>query len=165
MKDPQSVDSNSVLICGTNIYGLEYMADSFRITEGQIGQPPPTFAQTASGWNITIMANRQNSSPIADSFMNMTGGVDHVYSTYSVEDKSPAELNFYFGVYLNIEVNATFYSIPLYLGQGHTGLDNNWWIGGNAVCVGNSEVAELAIGNGQARLVMAGMNAFEIEFV
>lgn len=126
---PSSNDFN--LTC-SQITAMSYIEGSFDITEGESSSPPPTFEQNANTWNVNIAADRKNSSPVADSFNTMTGGATHEYTNAS-GDKSPEELNFYFGVVVTFNVNGTPIPVTIYLGQGHYVAHNNWWIGGNTV--------------------------------
>lgn len=55
---------------------------------------------------------------------------------------------------LTVEVVGGKETIPVYLGQGHTGLNNNWWFGGgNAlVWVNEAQGWMLTIGGTQFQL-------------
>src|SRR5262245_38840349 len=142
------VDSNTVTLTGDNITILhvEYIDNSFVITPGQTGSAP-TVAPNGSAWIITVPANRQGSTFVANSFDSVTGGDGHEWATFDFADDTPAELNFYFGVNVSLSVGGTAYTVPLFLGQGHTGFDNNWWIGGNAIIgKGTDDVAQLVVG-------------------
>src|SRR5262245_58857194 len=126
---PQSVgvDSNNVTISGRDIsiLNVEYIDNSFVITPGQTGSGP-IVARSGSAWTITVQANRQGSTVVADSFNRAAGGDGHEWATFDFADQTPAELNFYFGVSVTLDIDGTAYTVPVYLGQGHTGLDNNW---------------------------------------
>lgn len=159
MRDLQSIDTNNVTLTGSDITYIEYIEGSFCITEGQTGSPPPQIMQSGSEWTMTIQANRQDSSPVANKFNSVTGGSGHVYPTWAMTDRSPAQLNFYFGV----NVTAGSATVSLYLGQGHTGLDNNWWIGGSTLAVPSNDVAaQLTIGDSTVPVVAGGMSSFAI---
>ena len=155
-----SIDTNNVTLTGSTITDIEYIEGSFCITDGETGSPPPQIMQSGSEWTMTIQANRQNSSPVATKFNGVTGGAGHVYPSWAMTDRSPAQLNFYFGV----NVTAGSATISLYLGQGHTGLDNNWWIGGTALVVPSIDVAaQLTIGDSTVPLAVGGMSSFVIQ--
>jgi hypothetical protein len=161
MGELQSIDINNVTLTGSSITEINYIDGSFDITEGEASSPPPQITQSGSEWTIGIQANRQNSSLVATKFNSVTGGAGHVYPTWAMTDRSPDQLNFYFG----INVTAGADTVSLYLGQGHTGLDNNWWIGGSALAVQSIDVAaQLTIGGSTVPLVVGGMSAFVIEF-
>jgi hypothetical protein len=75
-------------------------------------------------------------------------------------------LNFYFGVNVSLVVDGTVYTVPVYLGQGHTGLDNNWWIGGNAINgKGTDDSALLVVGTSTVPVGAEGMNSFVVNFI
>ena len=62
-------------------------------------------------------------------FNEVTGGSGHCAAKGG--GSTPGELNFYFGVTLDINTNAGNIPVTLYLGQGHYATTNNWWLGGN----------------------------------
>lgn len=124
--------SNEFNLTCSSITSMSYLPGSFVITEGQAGSPPPTFVKKGSTWTLTIGADRSNSAPVAESFNGKTGGSLHNYTNAS-GDKSPDELNFYLGVVANFDVAGQSVPMTFYLGQGHYGLSNNWWLGGNNV--------------------------------
>lgn len=126
------MDSNDFNLTSSQLTAMSYVEGSFVITEGESSSPPPTFKKNGSTWTITIGADRKNSSPVADSFNSKTGGSLHEYTNAS-GDKSPEQLNFYFGVVLTFNVNNVTVPVTVYLGQGHYTANNNWWIGGNPV--------------------------------
>ena len=156
MEDPQPIDSNTVQIRGSMINDIQYVDGTFQITQGQLYQLPPTIVQSGSEWNITVLANRHNSSPVANDFNIATGGSGHEYAGWTFEDTSPAELNFYFGVDLTFGSE----TVPVHLGQGHTGFNNNWWIGGSAVEI-DGRFARLVVGDSQFYL-QGGVSWFEL---
>jgi hypothetical protein len=161
MGDLQPIDLNNVTLTGSGITEIDYIEGSFRITAGQASSPPPQITQSGSEWTMTIEANRENSSGVAGQFNSVTGGAGHVYPSWAMTDRAPAQLNFYFGV--NVSVGAD--TVSLYLGQGHAGLDNNWWIGGSALAVQSVDAAaQLTIGSSTVPVVTGGMSAFVIEF-
>ncbi|MFN8125180.1 MAG: hypothetical protein U0R64_01520 [Candidatus Nanopelagicales bacterium] len=98
----------------------------YSITAGQPWGGVTTGSGTpggGSGINVTADAGRSGSSEVADWF--------NARSTLAVgddqgTDNSPEELNFAFSGTLSI--NGTDY--PVVIGQGHSGANNNWWIGG-----------------------------------
>jgi hypothetical protein len=126
------MDSNDYKLTCADIIAMSYLPGSFIITDGQSSKPPPTFTKNGSTWTVSIDANRKNSSAVADSFNQKTGGALHEY-TNSSGDKSPKEMNFYFGVEATFLVNGNHVSVTFYIGQGHYTSNNNWWIGGNNI--------------------------------
>jgi hypothetical protein len=106
-------------------------------------------------WNITLLANRQNSSPVAFDFIQDTGGFpppNHQWSPVAaVVPGYPKELNFFFGVNICTS-NANVGCFTLDLGQGNTGFltfHNNWWIGNSNLIVAlDNDFADLVFSNG-----------------
>jgi len=136
-----SIDSNSVTITCPDILNIEYIDGSDHVTEGEDNKTPPAIEQSGSTWTITFLADRQNSTPVAQSFYSDTGGksgaTSHAWSADAVSDPMPSQLNFYFAVTLTMATTGPNpVSQTIYLGQGNTGFpayDNNWWIGGEYV--------------------------------
>lgn len=126
------MDSNSFTLTCSSLVALTYVDDSFVVTSGQSASPPPTFEQNGAIWSVSIGADRKGSSAVANSFNAKTGGALHNY-TNSSGDKSPQELNFYFGVVGTFSVAGQNVPVTFYLGQGHYTFNNNWWLGGNSV--------------------------------
>lgn len=126
---PSSNDFN--LTCA-DIIAISYLEGSLVITEGQSSSPPPTFSKKGSTWTMNIAADRSNSTPVAQSFTDKTGGALHEY-TNAGGDKSPKQLNFYFGVVATFQVGNASVPMTFYVGQGHYTTNNNWWLGGNNV--------------------------------
>ena len=77
-----------------------------------------------SGLNIDVEAGRKGSPQVAQWFTSRTSTM--ISSAEWGADSFPRELNFAFTGTLTI--NGTEY--PVVIGQGHSGTDNNWWIGG-----------------------------------
>lgn len=129
------MSSNEVTLIGSAIRSIEYIDGSAVITEGQDMSPPPTIAHRGDQWVITLEAGRKNSAAVANSFKEATGNdTVHRYAPDGGGDPaSPKELNFYYAVRMTLQVGAHTATTTLYIGQGHYGTTNNWWIGGNAV--------------------------------
>lgn len=119
------------LTCG-DITSLSYLEGSIDVTDGEDFDSPPTFSHSGKTWTITLKADRKKSSGVADSFNRTVGGALHEY-TNEGGDKQPKELNFYFGVRATFGIDGQSYQMDIYLGQGHTGLRNNWWFGANSL--------------------------------
>lgn len=139
------MDSNTFNLTSSQLTAISYVEGSFFITEGESSSPPPTFAKNGSTWTITIGANRKGSEPVANSFNEKSGGSFHEYTNAS-GDKSPEELNFYFGVILTFNVSNVMVPVTVYLGQGHYTANNNWWIGGNSIYNDGSPVLNVISG-------------------
>lgn len=142
-----SHDNQVTIKCGS-ISSISYISNSLVITGGQPSSPPPAISQSGDNWSITMKCGRKGSSTVGSQFTSKSGGIGHVISPYSWSDKSPSDMNFYFGVNVCFSIkNETFYT-KLYFGQGHTGLRNNWWIGGENVAVQYNSVGIIAIPSG-----------------
>jgi hypothetical protein len=158
------MDSNTVTFTGSMIYAISYIEDSF-VPVGQ-GEPPPTISQSGFEWTLTIPANHNNSSSAAASFNAQSGGPAHEYSEGTWSDDSPAELHFFFGVTVTVLLYPGQQDITLYFGQGHTGLRNNWWIGGSNVAWVNApffyDGPVISIGSTQYYL-SGGVSSFNLD--
>jgi hypothetical protein len=154
-------DTNVVTVTGTQITNIAYVPGSLVVTAGQANSPDVEAALEAGStdvWSITASANRSGSSDVASQFVNAVGGVGHAYCPSSSKTKTPGKLNFYFAVSITVgPVTVT----PVYFGQGHTFIHNNWWIGGSAVTYGGSGSAYLAVGSGQFS-ISGGTSSFEL---
>ncbi|HRH48424.1 MAG TPA: hypothetical protein PLP23_06725 [Panacibacter sp.] len=140
-----SSNDNTVTIKCASITSIAYIDNSLVITGGQPSSPPPTISQSGDTWSITINCGRKGSVTIASQFTSKSGGVSNVISPYSSSDKSPSNLNFYFGITVCFNIqNETFYT-DLYLGQGNTSSRNNWWIGGKNVATLYNSIGIVAI--------------------
>lgn len=107
------------------------------VSAGQPSSPPPTItpqlSPSGNGFSIEFDAGRDDTSQVADSYNSLCGGADHEWSTNSPIDSSPSELNFYFGLNLQLQSKGGSGQATVYLGQGSSGFANNWWIGGDCV--------------------------------
>ena len=149
------MDSNTVTISmseppSCSITDITYIANSLRVTPGQNHYDAPQIQPPEPGnnlWSITLMADRQGSGPVAQSFNAAAGGPSHVFPTETTIDTSPDQLNFYFGVNLTAKApDGSSGTITVYLGQGHTRAHNNWWFGSQALSFASPN-AGVAIGD------------------
>ena len=85
------------------------------------------------------------------------------YCPSSSSTKTPGKLNFYFAVSITVETSSGPAIVtPVYFGQGHTFIHNNWWIGGSAVKYDGSGPAYLTVvGSGQFS-ISGGTSSFEL---
>lgn len=92
------MDTNNVTISNTSPYsisGITYIANSLVVTAGQDHAKAPTINQSGSNeWTITLLADRQNSSPVADSFNGVGGGPGHEAAEEMGWDSTPTKLTF-----------------------------------------------------------------------
>jgi hypothetical protein len=150
------IESNVVTVTGSMIVGLSYVTGSLQVTPGQSYSSDVTVALEAEStqWAITALANRQGSSDIATAFVKAVGGSGYAFSPSSSSTRTPGKLNLYFAVLLTLSTSQGTTTVgPVYLGQGHTFLSNNWWIGGEAVTYDNGSATLSA---GGARFSISG---------
>ncbi len=143
------MDTNNFDLTNPQISSITYIDGSFVITSGEAFQLPPTFQRQGSSatWEFTVKADRKNSSPVADSFINASGGAGHQYADTFI-DEIPEELNFYFGTVVTFLIDGQSIPVTLYFGQGHRGTRNNWWIGGQGVQNNGNPEPLLQVTNG-----------------
>ena len=125
--------SNKVKLKNETIDSINYIDKSLVITSGQPSTTPPKISNSGDTWTIEINCGRKGDSSVAKKFVSACGGSGHAYCPSSFMDNEPGKLNFYFGVRIGFKLGGTVYYEDIYLGQGHTGARNNWWIGGNNV--------------------------------
>jgi hypothetical protein len=130
------VDSNTLTISTASpntISNITYIENSLVLSAGQDhDSAPQTPTKNGNVWTITLNADRNGTSDVAQSFNTNVGGASHEYasSEWGGLGNSPSDLNFYFGVNLSIGTE----TITVYLGQGHWGAaHNNWWFGSSAL--------------------------------
>jgi len=159
------IDSNVVLMTGAMITNIAYVQGSLVVTQGQLSSPDVEAALAADSsdtWSITAFANRSGSSDVASSFIGKAGGAGHAYCPSSSSTKTPGKLNFYFAVSITVETSSGPVTVtPVYFGQGHTFIHNNWWIGGSAVTYDGSGPAYLAVGSGRFS-ISGGISSFQL---
>jgi hypothetical protein len=159
------IDSNVVWMTGAMITNIAYVPGSLMVTQGQLSSPDVETALAADStdtWCITASANRSGSLDVASSFIGKVGGAGHAYCPSSSSTKTPGKLNFYFAVSITVETSSGSVTVPpVYFGQGHTFIHNNWWIGGSAVKYDGSGPAYLAVGSGQFS-ISGGTSSFEL---
>ena len=102
------------------------------ITDGQPASPPkvtPEPGPLATAFTIEFDAGRKGSSDVAQQFNTLCGGADHMWGIGATIDSTPSELNFYFGLILQLQGSPP---VTVYLAQGSV-VSNNWWIGGGDI--------------------------------
>lgn len=133
---------NDVYLSSPNIKGISYVPGSLTASPDQLPKEanPCTISKSGNEWKICVSCGRHAEVGLADQFVNLAGGHAHVYGLSS-SDKAPRELNFYFSVLVDFELDGRPFQLTLWLGQGHNGR-NNWWIGGDHVAnTGGSEAS------------------------
>jgi hypothetical protein len=126
-------DNEFTLTC-SEISNINYRTNSAYVSTGQSFDVPPTISHKGSSeWKITFKSGRHKTSAVSESFMAAAGGSKRSVITSASGDKTPDELNFYFG--LEISFRSSKYGdlddVLIYLGQGSYALTNNWWFGSN----------------------------------
>jgi hypothetical protein len=147
------------------------------VTAGQPYTLPLTIESTGSGsdttWDITLDAGRSKSTAIAEDFINNSGGSGNVWAEGETFDDSPGQLNFFFGLTIQIFVGDVLTPpFTLYLGQGSTFdpfEENNWWVGSPSLGFSNSVIAAntfLDVGGTDLYFSAADTldNSFELSF-
>ena len=138
------------------------------VSANQPFYPPvvkPTPGPASNLFEIDVYAGRQDTSPVADKFNSLSGGEGYVLCTQTNIGDVPGELNFFFGVTINLIQPSTglTQSVTAYIGQGSDDMgDNNWWIGGS--CISSSGALSAWFSN---QLVSVGLygsaaNVFQI---
>jgi phospholipase C len=124
-----SSQSNVVTITDQSnmITSISYVGGSLKVSEGQ-PKKKPTIAKAGNVFTITLDAGRQKTTPIADKFNSLCGGQNNEYAP-SGGGGTPSQLNFFFGVEIQINYLGTPGYILVFLAQGSDWEGNNWWMG------------------------------------
>jgi len=125
---------------------------SVDVTPGQKNEPPPTISQSGRVFTISFAANHKGNKDVADRFSGLCGGSAHEYAGRH-GGGTPKKLNFYFGVDIRFETAQGGGALKIYLGQGHGGTANNWWIGGSGISSSGPSVT-VAVGDDGKKLVL-----------
>jgi hypothetical protein len=131
---------------------ISYISGSVDVTPGQKNEPPPTISQSGRVFTISFAANHKGNKEVADRFNGFCGGSAHEYAGRH-GGGTPKKLNFYFGVEIRFETAQGGGTLKIYLGQGHGGTANNWWIGGSGISSSGPSVT-VAIGDKGKKLVL-----------
>lgn len=168
------MDSNTVTISSDSntISNITYIENSLIVSTGQAspGSTPQISPPDGNVWTITLNADRNGTSDVAQSFNTNAGGASHEYTTPGGGGlgSSPGKLNFYFGVNLSIDTETGTETITAYLGQGSYGVaHNNWWFGSSAIIFavppnGSGFSPKLVIGDSQFSLQAPGDSSFNL---
>ncbi|HET6978975.1 MAG TPA: hypothetical protein VFI24_21765 [Pyrinomonadaceae bacterium] len=137
---------------------------TYMVSAGQPMNTPATVTQnitpSSNGFTIELDAGRSDTGPVAASFNSLCGGAANEWGIGTVTDSSPGTLNFYFGVEIKLQVGTDTSTVIVYLGQGTSGPDNNWWIGGE--CISDSGQLTATVGGQTVTLNLSssGSNGF-----
>lgn len=147
---------NEVTLKADAITGVRYIDGSFAISSGQPSQVPPSITRDGPTWTIDAYCGRHKTEAVATGFNGLTGGASHLLGLLSTSDRQPAELNFYFGLIVDVKVGDDTFSLTLYTGQGSSGTRNNWWLGGGALVNHDGRALVPIVGpNGETRQVFS----------
>jgi hypothetical protein len=89
---------NIITFRSVDIREIKYIDGSFAISSGQPYDLPPVIQQNTDVWTIDMNCGRHKTTPIANGFTELSGGMDYVYNPFAKSDRVPAELNFYLAV-------------------------------------------------------------------
>jgi hypothetical protein len=131
---------------------ISYIDGSVDVTPGQKNDPPPTISQSGRVFTISFAANHKGNEGVAGRYNGLCGGSAHEYAGRH-GGGTPNKLNFYFGVEIRFETAQGGGTLKIYLGQGHGGTANNWWIGGSGISIIGPSVT-VAIGDKGKKLIL-----------
>lgn len=133
-------DNKVTLVCSA-IASIQFIPNSFTITKDQPFDLPPSISQSGDTWTIVARCGRKNSEPVASTYHDLCGDAAHMLTSMG-GDQAPKELNFCFGIRLQIRAGNTLVPVDLYLGQGHS-VRNNWWIGGPGLAYSSDPIVPI----------------------
>ncbi|AOO83464.1 hypothetical protein [Bosea vaviloviae] len=144
---PDALPDNIVLLSSEAIQNIVYIKGSLVFSDGMPHDLEPEIPKPTEGgtWKLNMPGARVKTRPVAQSFKNICGGEDHLYKLEKIGDRSPEELNFYFGVVVTFLIGDETFNTNIYLGQGSWLLANNWWIGGGAIAAPDGKSAVLPL--------------------
>src|SRR5215212_9315193 len=102
------------------ITSIRYVDQSLVISTGQPSTPPATVTQLGNTFTITMNAGRSKTNQVADLFNSVCGGSSFEYAP-SGGGGIPGQLNFFFEVVIEFDVQGTLGSVTAYLAQGSYG--------------------------------------------
>lgn len=117
-------------VMSENLHAVRFVPGSFVLSKGQPQEEPPVvcaFETNIKGlvtWKIKVFAGRHKTVEPALAFIDNSGGGSHISGGV------PKELNFSFGIEVDLKVGEAIATIPMFLGQGSDlRIFNNWHIG------------------------------------
>ncbi len=116
------------------VVGMTYVPGTFKVSKGQPSDGDPTISSSGLLFTLEAVAGRHKTAAIAKDFNTACGGAAFEYAPNGGGDK-PSALNFYFGIHVAFSTTKGNAATMLYLGQGHQGAYNNWWLGGHGLVV------------------------------
>lgn len=124
-----TIRDNAVILKSSKIASVKPLPGTYRVTKGQPVGGEPTVVTEDGLTTILFKSGRKKSAEVAEQF-HETGGM---FAPHGGAGGRPKELNFFFGIQVTWTDGSTS---DLYLGQGSTGVRNNWWLGGPGVETG-----------------------------
>lgn len=126
------------------------------VSANQPFTPPPkinwNYAPVGLSYTIEFDAGREGTTAVAQQFNTVCGGASNEWTGVYEIDKTPSDLNFYFGLILNFVSGNNSAQVTVYLGQGSFWPNNNWWIGGS--CISNLGTLSAVIGGQTVTLTL-----------
>ena len=143
---------------GAGTMGFAYN-NNYAITDNQTFEGVGVSGGQDDELDITVKAGRKKSERVANWFKERNVAAAH---TNTATHDEPGELNFAFEGDLVI----SGHSYPVVLGQGSTGSQNNWWIGGRSGSwekTGHSGSQGLKTPDGLYKITSENNDRFKIE--
>lgn len=118
-----TIRDNVVLIKNGGFSDAKLIPGSLVATRGQPVENSPKVKLSSDIVTVLVRSGRKKSKEVAEEFAKKAV---NMYAPHGGKGGAPKELNFFFGLTLTTEDGTDF---DVYLGQGSTGIRNNWWIG------------------------------------
>lgn len=117
-------------VMSDNLHAVRFVPGSFVLSKGQPQKEPPVVCEFETNikgfvtWKVKVFAGRHKTLEPAIAFITNSGGGSHIYGGI------PKELNFSFGIEVDLKIGETVATIPMFLGQGSDlHFMNNWYVG------------------------------------
>lgn len=147
-----SDSTNTVKFTGSCIKNVKFIDGSLYVTGGEPTNPNPTVTNSGDTWSVSVDCEREGSSTTANKYNQQitAGGKYHEFGLLSdVSTFLPSKLNLFFQVEITMQHSngdSFEFKNKVWMGQGHTGLRNNWWIGGmNMINLGSTSAQYLQL--------------------
>lgn len=133
------MDNNELKLNFNGLSKVSFSVEEFSITDeqdytpmdGNPALPKVTVTDKGKGlFILTIEADRKGSKKVANQFKNWVGDENHCIAK-TKDDELPGSLNFAMKGTLTLTGSDVSYPFKdVVIAQGHSGVNNNWWIGG-----------------------------------
>ncbi len=154
---------HTLTLTGAMITTVEYMARSFHAGEESSSDTPPvTVTHDGTAWTLTTHCEHAASADVATDFNGTCEDALHIMTT-AADGALAAELNFCYGVVVTFAVGMQTYEVDLFIGQGTTAGQSDWWLGGANVINDVNPLLALISYNQISKLlhVSSAPNAFD----